>query len=207
MKVHRNPLFLCVILALVTLVFQGNPVEARVKVKTRVVYYDISGSNGVELAMSMIKRGPRAAGLQHAIASTKPDIKFGEPVGMQNSRYCKVKDVDIRVTLVYTYPRWRNQKKASAQLRQAWKKLYNELVRHEETHGRIVIETANQIYREILRDKGTVSRECKDFGKRLLRKMPRIMSRYEKRQIAFDRRESWGVSRVSRLQRRLLKIK
>lgn len=178
--------------------------DAKVRVKVKTVYYDIHGKTGFELTKSMIKRGPKAAGLEHAIASTKPDIDFGKPKAVQNSRYCKVQDVDIVVNITYTYPRWRNQKGASPQLRRAWKKLYGELVKHEETHGKILIETANRIYREILRERGTVARECKDFGNRIIRKMPHIMASYENRQRAFDRRESLGISRVNRLQKTLL---
>ena len=130
---------------------------ATVKVSTKIKYYEINGNTSKQLRRQMRLKGPgRFAAL------TRPNLRWGQA--------CKV---TLKIT--YTYPRWKDQSKASAKLREDWKNMMRAMVKHEETHGRHFISAANEI----------AGARCKN-AKGIFRKWERISR-------LFDRRTNHGI--------------
>jgi len=193
--------FVVLSMALAISLFAGSA-HARVIVKESTKYYSIKGRTGVEIYRSIGLRSQRGAGVQHAIATTTSSISIKNVKTKIRRSRCVVVSADVRLNLVYRYPRW-NRRGASPKVRKAWKAFYAHAVRHEETHGAIAKKYANRIHRELLRTTGRVSRQCTDFGRNAERKLKRLASRLDREQRRFDRREARSFSRNVRLQRAL----
>ncbi|MEE9314024.1 MAG: DUF922 domain-containing protein [Rhizobiaceae bacterium] len=180
-----------------------NPAVAKARIIERTKYYSVSGRTGKQLFKSIVRRGPKLKKTGHAIATTHTKIKITNVKVSIKGRYCVVK-ADVKVTLVYTLPKWRGSKRASKKLRRKWKK-FNKLVqKHEATHGRISREYARELDRKINKLSGRVSKGCKDFGRRSKRSIRLIQKNFIKRHFSFDRREGRARSRIRRLQKALL---
>lgn len=177
---------------------------AKVTVTERIKTYPITGSNGAEIARSIVRRGLRASNTNHAIASTSTSMKIVNVESAIRRSRCVVTDVHVRLDLVYTYPRWRDRNMASPAVQKAWDRFMERVERHEQKHGAISKDYARDIERTIRRAKGRISNKCRDFGAVQARKMDRQTIQFQQRHERFDRRESRVFSRVRRLQRNLL---
>lgn len=183
------------------------PVHAKIIIKEKTSYYPIKGKTGRELAEAMLVGGKRNIDLRHAIAATATSYKVGDvDIQVVNGR-CKVISANVIVDIEYIYPKWTQRKGASKELRAVWDQFFRELVRHEETHGKIAKEGAKQLEREILRVSGSVPLGCRDFGAFSTLRLDAIGRQLKNRQLAFDRRENLRVSRISRLQTLLFNVK
>lgn len=181
-----------------------NPVYAKVIVKERTIYYPVNGKNGNELTESMLKGGKRNINLHHAIAATSTNYEIGDAEIEIDNRRCRVKKIDVIVEIKYVFPKWNGSSRATPELRAAWNKFYKELVRHEKTHGKIAKEGAKQLERELQRISGTVALGCNDFGAFSEVRLNAIGRLLKSRQDAFDMREDFITSRISRLQATLI---
>lgn len=179
--------------------------DAKVVVQEKVTYYPISGRTGIDLGKAMVQGGARAINMRHAIAATATRFDFLNPkLAVENGR-CVVKDVTVKLTITYHYPKWGNPGGASGRLRQAWKSFYAELLRHERTHGRIARKYAGRVENELKRMSGTVAFGCRDFGGWSQARMKAISAQLKNEQAAFDTREDRRNSKITRLQVVLLK--
>jgi len=181
--------------------------EARVIVKERIKYYTVSGKNGVALAKSILKRGPKLTKAEHAIATTsiKLDVKNIKP-GIRG-RKCVIKSVNVHLNLTYKYPRWKNKKGASRNVQKVWAKFLKQVEKHEKTHGKIAKAFARDVDKQFKRLSGRLSRGCKDFGRGAKRKFDSLARAHQRKQANFDRRESRLLSRTTRLQTALVKAR
>ncbi len=203
MKGRFTSLLRCLALAITAMAFTV-PALAKVTVTERIKTYPITGSNGAEIARSIVKRGLRASNTNHAIASTSTSMKIVNVDSAIRRSRCVVTDVHVRLDLVYTYPHWRDRNRASPAVQRAWDKFMKRVERHEQKHGAISKDYARDIERTIRRAKGRVTNKCSDFGAAQARKMDRQTIQFQKRHERFDQRESRVFSRVRRLQRNLL---
>jgi len=178
--------------------------NARIVVQEKISYYPISGRTGVELGKAMIAGGPRAIHMRHAIAATATRFDFLDPKFVTEKGRCAVKDLTVKLTITYHYPKWGNEGSGSAPLRRAWRAFYDELKRHEQTHGRIARKYASRVEREMKRMSGTVAFGCNDFGNWTQIRMKALSARLKEEQAAFDRLEDRKASKISRLQTSLL---
>lgn len=185
----------------------ANRAQAKIIVQEKVSYYAVKGRSGLDLGKAMVAGGAKVINLRHAIAATVSKFDFLEPkVAVENGR-CIVKDVTVKLTLTYYFPKWHGKNGKSRQVRQAWDAFYQELVRHEKTHGRIARNFAGKIEAELKRLSGTVRFGCKDFGSWSNVRFNLLSRQLKAEQAAFDRREDLKTSRISRLQTTLLRAK
>jgi len=188
-------------MVLATSLFAGSA-NARVIVKESTKYYSVKGRNGQQIYRSIGLRSKRGSGIQHAIATTTSTISVDNVRTKIRGRRCVVVSADVRLKLVYRYPRWR-ARGASRQVRRAWERFYAHAVRHEKQHGAISKKYAKRMHRELLRTTGRVSRNCSDFSRKASSKFQRLAKRLDREQLRFDRREARSFSRNTRLQRAL----
>jgi len=176
------------------------PADAKVIIKERTKYYSVTGRNGKALFKSIRSRGPKHRITGHAIATTTTSIKVRNMKFGIRGRNCVVKDVNVFVDITYKYPRWRDRKRANANVRKAWDAFDARVKKHEETHGRISREYARSLEKKLKTLFGRKSKGCKDFGRFSERRMKQAYVAFQKRQFNFDRREGSSRSRIRRLQ-------
>ena len=176
--------------------------EARVIVRERVQYYNITGKTGAQIMRSISRRGPRGTGARHAIATTQISMRLDlKPV--VRGRRCVYASTTVYLDLTYRYPRWRNQRGASSRVRSAWKRFYGRVVAHEKQHGAIARKYAARIDREFKRTRRSVRNGCRDSGNRQARRFQALVRQHDREHARFDRRESRASARVRRLERAL----
>jgi predicted secreted Zn-dependent protease len=200
--------FVAVVLFSAVVMFQGLPeAQAKIVIREKITYYPVRGRTGIDLGRAMVKSGPKAVHMRHAIAATATKFDFTDAkLAVENGR-CVVKDVTVKLTLTYYYPKWHRQSGTSTGLRRAWKAFYGELVRHEKTHGRIAKKYASRLEKELKNMSGTVAFGCRDFGRWSLMRMKAMAAQLKIEQAAFDTREDSKSSKITRLQVVLLKSK
>lgn len=181
-----------------------NTASARVIIKERTKYYTVTGKTGQQVFKSIVRRGPKLRLIGHAIATTTTKIRLRNIKPVVNKRECKIANVDVLVDITYRLPRWKGSRRASAKLRNNWNQFNAQVVKHEQTHGRISREYAREIEKKIKATRGRASRKCKNFGKRQLRSIKRLQRSIQKRHARFDRREGRASARIRRLQKALL---
>ncbi len=205
-SISRNRFFVWFLACVSMLIFMA-PASAKLKITERTKFYNVSGKSGTQLFRSISRRGPKTRRDGHAIATTQTDLQVRNLRAGVKGRNCVITNVDVVVNLTYTLPRWRGNRRASAKLRKNWEKFAARVKKHEDTHGRISKEYARQLHTRLKRLKGRVSRDCRDFGKRQLRRLKRDERKFHRRHVAFDRREGRARSRVRLLQRAVIATK
>jgi predicted secreted Zn-dependent protease len=179
--------------------------SAKVVVKETVKYYPVKGRDGLEVSKAMLVGGSRNINMHHAIAATSTRFSLSDAqVGVKNGR-CVVNDVKVTLDIVYLYPKWSMKDAAGRKVRKAWDTFYAELLKHEQTHGKIAKAAAARIEKELKSLSGTVALGCKDFGKFADRRFNKIADELKKQQLAFDARENRDSSKITKLQIALLK--
>lgn len=174
---------------------------AEVRVKVQTSYYAISGKDGKALNASMLSGGANRISLSHAVAATETEMDFSNPkLAIRNGR-CVVEDVDVILKIRYVYPKWKNRRNASAEMRARWAAFWQELKRHEEQHGEIARAGAAALERELRKLSGSVATGCSDFGHFAALRLNAVVDKTARAQRMFDRREYASFSRISRLQR------
>jgi predicted secreted Zn-dependent protease len=179
--------------------------SAKIVVKESVKYYSVKGRDGLEVSKAMLAGGSRNINMHHAIAATSTRFSLSDAeVGIKNGR-CVVNDVKVTLDIVYLYPKWSMKASAGRNVRKAWDTFYAELLKHEQTHGKIAKAAAARIEKELKSLSGTVALGCKDFGKFADRRFNKIAAELKQQQLAFDARENRDSSKITKLQIALLK--
>lgn len=176
---------------------------AKVVVKEKYTYYNITGKTGEQLHKSMRKNASKRINIKHTLAATVPDMSIKNIKADVVGRHCIIKKADVFLTITYILPKWNGKKKAKKSVVKSWDKFNKLLLRHEKKHGKITIEGAKSFHKELRRLKGKVSKKCKDFGSSAERRFEKVGKALAVRQRAFDRREGYGLSAVRRAEKKL----
>lgn len=176
---------------------------AKVIVKEKISYYNITGKTGAQLHKSMRKNASKHINIKHTLAATVPDMSIKNIKADVVGRHCIVKNADVYLTITYILPRWKGKNKANKSVVKSWDKFNKLLIRHEKKHGKITVDGANSFHKELRRLKGSVSKKCKDFGNSAERRFEKVGARLAAKQKAFDRREGFGLSQVRRAEKKL----
>lgn len=178
--------------------------QARVIVKEKTKFYKINGKNGQQIAASIDKRGPKANGGMHAVASVEWSFELKNPKFAIVGNQCKITDVDVHVLLNYVYPKWTGYKRASKKLRERWDKFIKLVEQHEGKHAKIILAGSRGLERSLKRARGRVSKGCSDFDASLARLVAPVMLSTQTRNYNLDRREGFRWAKVRIAQRQLL---
>ena len=119
----------------------------------------------------------------------------------RRGRRCFVKNVRVKLSLVYSYPRWSNIKRGSKSARKKWKKYYKQIVRHEKNHGALAKKMARNVERSIRKLTSRSSRNCSALTRKLKRSFSKINRQHDRQQSAFDKREHRRTSHIMKLAR------
>ena len=131
-------IFHTVFIALCSVFLVSSPkfATARVILKEKITFYDVTGRTGREIFKSMVDNGPKLGGRRgHALATTEYeyDVKNLD-VKIENGR-CIPSRLDILVQVKYTFPKWTPKGSVKSTTREAWKDFSKSVRWHEEQHG------------------------------------------------------------------------
>lgn len=171
---------------LLFIVSVASPAHAKTRITEKTEYYEISGKTGLELFLDMNRRGPRHGFLTKAIAQTRyetrPDGRFVHEKGV-----CRIKGGGVTMKITYIYPKPRGT--LDADLARRWKLFQADNLRHEQTHGRIARELANEVDTFVRGFAVKDGPSCWKALSRFERELQALYTRNKKKQAAFDLKE------------------
>ena len=169
------------------------PCNARAapSVEVTVKYYDVRGASADELRQQMNRLGIRWKDENTYDAYTGWDIRWRYTYEKSESR-CSISSVRTSVDISYQYPRWSNPHSASAALKKRWELFIRALTKHEQGHGKIGVDSANEIEQSIaeLRSRRT----CATLGKAANAVGHQILDKYRSIEVDYDRRTRHGAT-------------
>ena len=180
------------------------PVHARVITTERTKTYPVGGKTGKEIARAIVATKLRASNTAHAIAITETRLDIINLRTAIRGGRCVVTNVDVKLDLIYTLPRWRDRERASPAVRKAWDRFVGKVERHELKHGAISKQFARRLNAAIRRSTGKTANKCRNFGARQAQKLEQLTQTYMRKHQQFDRREGRSGARVRRLQQALI---
>lgn len=192
------------LLALLFVLFPASA-HAKVLVSESTKFYNVKGTNGLELSRQMLRGGRQNISLRHAIAATATNYSIADADVTLKGGKCVVSNVNVRLQITYYYPKWVASGRTSAAVRRNWQRFYRELLKHEGTHGAIAKQGAKQIEQKILAIKAAPFMGCADFRRKAMAAFRTETNRIRLRQNAFDRKEGSRNSRISQLQLALMR--
>src|SRR5262245_10281858 len=149
-------------------------------ISSSVEYYDVSGMTMAEMAESIRRNGPAGwSGITHSKLSYAFKIR---PI----PNGCKLESLKVDADLRVRLPRWVEQYKVAAQMRQQWEDSIRRLDLHERGHVKITIDAAQRIERAF-RNIPAV-KDCTEFDNIARVQTEVILQEYKNRQIEYDRR-------------------
>lgn len=171
-------------------IFMISQSHARVILKEKTKFYTIKGTTGVEIYKSMLKNGPDHGGsLKDVLASTSFKFDFKNDVFTVYKNRCVLTNLDIIVNVTYTYPKWRDSKKASAETRRAWKKFQKIAILHEKEHVKITRKFANDYEKLLRKSRRRAASECEDVSLSEKIRTSFAIRKHERLHRLFDRRD------------------
>lgn len=190
MQITFNKALLIPFIAVQMFSYSSVATQARVIVKEKIKYYNVSGSTGAEIYQSMEKKGPIHGGdKKEVLASTTFNFDVKNVKQKIEGKRCIIEDVDIVVSVGYTYPRWSGSSKASAETKAAWKAFSKYAVIHEKEHVRITKEFAESYRQTLLKSRRSAASDCNRRSLSETFRTNSVVRRHERLHRAFDRRD------------------
>lgn len=189
------------IIAVLFLAISFNAAEARITIRETTKFYNIRAKNAQGVFKQISHKGLMRSGSRYAVATTQINLKMDRVDIQRRGRRCVVKDMRVKLSLVYNYPRWRNIKQSSKSARKKWIKYYKQVVRHEKNHGALAKKMARNVERSVRKLTSRSSRNCSVLTLKLKRTFSKISRQHDRQQSAFDKREHRRTSHIMKLAR------
>lgn len=170
---------------------------AGLKIREKTKFYSIKGKTAAELASAMSVKGPYS--FQHrrrAWATAGRKLRYRihhQKIGKK----CKVRRVEMALTITYTMPRARSERRLKRSTRRTWKKMYALLHKHEQVHGRYFKRFAREAYSALRRI--PPQRYCRSILRRADKIIDRLDDKDGARNDRFDANDKRNYRRMSRL--------
>ncbi|MEX0345008.1 MAG: DUF922 domain-containing protein [Rhizobiaceae bacterium] len=176
--------------------------SARPKVTVKTKYYDVRGKTGAEVLRQINRKGPRHGFLVRAIAQTQYTLSYGFE-SVQNEKDCRITKAEVKMDIVYVYPKLRG--KVSRKLNNRWKRFLRGVRVHEEVHGKLAKQMASATEKALLATRVKGKRGCRKVRHIAKRNVDKVFKRYERKQVAFDKKEHRKKGNVENLVAALVK--
>jgi predicted secreted Zn-dependent protease len=167
--------FLCV---------QPIALHAETSVTKQISYYTIEGKTADELDQALALKGPStsASDMKHP-GITK--INFGGDVTfVTTDKSCKIDRINVTLSTKIELPRWKNRRRADADLALSWDALSSDIKRHEERHAEIAKQYAKKLD-EALGSLGK-AKTCAILQEKVTAVTQKIISEHDADQARFD---------------------
>ena len=190
---------LCLALAgVAAAIFVADTAIAHPKITVDERSYDIEGDSVEALRSQMAERGPfseKADG--HVPARMEATVGFRFTT-YWNRGACRIGRIRVTADIAYIYPRWLNFDDASEGLRDKWTNYIKHLRLHEEGHGQMVFDAANEV-EAMLSDMGG-SKNCKKLRLRARARGEEILRGMAAAQIEYDSETDGGKNQGAVLE-------
>lgn len=148
---HSVPMLLLSLLALigcthrpVVVAVPGSLPEVQVPGSV-LEFYEISGSNPVDVVESLVTVSPAVGNIHHA-AQTRWEVVWRYPAGPDDRPdQCDLSTVDVKVSIVTDFPRWTPGVEADDSDVREWQRYTRALAVHEAEHVRLIEELAGTL--------------------------------------------------------------
>lgn len=168
---------------------QGGPAVGDVPVVSTTHHrYEVEGTTAREVLESL-RRGSRVVHGDSAFAWTESHTEYRTRHEVRAGR-CRVTDVDVRVRLTVSLPRWTPGSGASSALRQQWNRFLRSLRIHEDGHVQIGRRGAARL-REAL--SGLWAGSCDELEAVVRREGTRILDDLQEAHRRYDERTGHGA--------------
>jgi predicted secreted Zn-dependent protease len=111
-------------------------------------YYDVTGETPAEIWREMKTHGPVGNDGVRYNGTTKWSVRWRYPYA-RSARGCTTGPVTVKLSVVYTMPRWDNPPGASRTLENQWNRYIDALEEHERGHGDFGRQAAREIERAL----------------------------------------------------------
>jgi predicted secreted Zn-dependent protease len=116
----------------------------QVVTSTTVSYYTFQAGDMGAIQQHLYNDGPQLSNREHSIAMTTYELSVDWEM-QQTPGACRVGSMAVNLDLEYIYPQWEPVGSPSRTLYEEWDRFMLHVVAHEEYHGRIALECANEI--------------------------------------------------------------
>lgn len=179
---------------------------AGVIMKEKTKFYSVTGTNGREIFKSMLDKGPKLGKKnEHALATTEYDYNIKNVQAEIRNGRCIPTHVDVEVTVLYTYPKWKGSSKANRNVRKAWKEFSKSVVWHEKQHVKIAMEYAKDYEKALKKIRLRTKDNCTKASFGSIWRASRAALKHNRKQRQFDRRDLRPGGRGYEAQLNLIK--
>src|SRR6185436_13344800 len=147
---------------------------------TKYVYYSISGDTPGAIYTTLVKRGPRVAGVKAYAATTAVSSQSGQLI---QGKSCSLDDYRFKIDFTINLPKLKNEAALTGSTRTDWKKFSTFLKVHEDTHRRIWLACADELETRV---KAVQAKSCSDLNEKTTRLWEQMRVSCAKKQDAFD---------------------
>ena len=177
-------LFRAILLSL----FLVTPGLAEVVKTTSTEYYTVDGTTRAEIFKYIKEHSPLKKGGRTFHAFTESQVKYRFH-WVRKGGECSVDKVTVNIHITYTYPKLARTPAAS-DTRQWWDEMTARLVEHELIHGKIALNGAIELDRELRRMKRL---KCSGIEQQVKDKANDILGQTRWKQEEYDRITQHGV--------------
>ena len=108
-------------------------------------FYDLTGSNAVDVVQSLVEQSPAEANIQHA-AQTRWEVVWRYPAGPDDQpEACDLDQVDVHVSVVTDFPRWSPPAESNPEDVAEWHRYTRALAVHETEHVALIDDLAGTL--------------------------------------------------------------
>jgi predicted secreted Zn-dependent protease len=165
-----------------------NAAQSETTVRKSISYFQIGGTTAADLDDELARKGPftQATGNRHPGAT---QIRFGGDLTYtKRGTRCAVEDVTVTLETKIILPRWKNRKRASAEMAMIWDALSADIKRHEERHAEIARQHAKLLESRLM--KLRPERDCDRLQEKVSAVTDEVTQAHDAAQVRFDRIES-----------------
>jgi predicted secreted Zn-dependent protease len=155
-----------------------------------VQYYDVVGASSQALRAQLRERGPRDANGRWA-AATRWNVSWSFPY-LADEVGCVGGPVNVQVAISFTFPRWTTPTQGGPGLAERWQRYLDAVVQHEHGHRDIAVEGADALRLALASLPPTPT--CEQFALNAQATADNFMTRYNERQVQYDRLTDHGAT-------------
>ena len=116
-------------------------------IKLEYSYYDIRGHSFEEIHRNLESFGPEVDGQNfYALTGVETGFRYRH---VDEGTTCALEDVGVQARVVMRIPQWTSADSAPLDVRVAWERFLDKLMRHEAEHYRIIEAGARRIYNSL----------------------------------------------------------
>jgi predicted secreted Zn-dependent protease len=154
-------------------------------------HYTITGSTASELRQQMNQLGPLWRTGKRFDAITRWHVRWSYRYAIRNNR-CQITTNQVQADITITMPQWRSSSQVSGDLVKRWQRYITALQHHENGHRDHGIGAAREVVRAL--SKFPASPTCQQLGLAADAAMLRIIDRYSRKDVEYDRLTQHGAT-------------